>query len=79
LAPGSRVLSEEVLTIVRKQSLPNSFMTKAITGTNISESSAMPIVRIAKDWDWPDLLRQPPGGQGIWDGIQEEKLERKFS
>ncbi|MBI3901575.1 MAG: hypothetical protein HY306_01305 [Nitrosomonadales bacterium] len=26
-------------------------------------------MRIAKDWDWPDLLRQTPGGNGIWDGI----------
>jgi hypothetical protein len=28
------------------------------------------LVRIAKDWDWPDLLRQTPGGRGIWDGIR---------
>lgn len=27
-------------------------------------------IRIAKDWDWPDLLRQTPGGDGIWDGIR---------
>jgi hypothetical protein len=38
--------------------------------TNNFEFSAIPIVRIAKDWDWPDLLRQTPGGKGIWDGIQ---------
>jgi len=30
----------------------------------------MPLVRIAKDWDWPDLLRQTPGGKGVWDGIR---------
>lgn len=30
----------------------------------------MTLVRIAKDWDWPDLLRQTPGGNGIWDGIR---------
>lgn len=30
----------------------------------------MTIVRIAKDWDWPDLLRQSPGGRGVWDGIR---------
>lgn len=30
----------------------------------------MKLVRIAKDWDWPDILRQTPGGKGIWDGIR---------
>lgn len=30
----------------------------------------MTLVRIAKDWDWPDLLRQTPGGSGVWDGIR---------
>ena len=45
-------------------------MTKAIIETNIRGFSAMPLVRIAKDWDWPDLLRQTPGGKGIWDGIR---------
>lgn len=30
----------------------------------------MMLVRIAKDWDWPDLMRQTPGGKGIWDGVQ---------
>jgi Glycosyltransferase family 10 (fucosyltransferase) C-term len=29
----------------------------------------MTLVRVAKDWDWPDLLRQTPGGKGVWDGI----------
>ena len=28
------------------------------------------LVRIAKDWDWPYLLRQTPGGKGIWDGVR---------
>jgi len=32
-------------------------------------SNDMTLVRIAKDWDWPDLLRQTPGGEGIWDGV----------
>jgi hypothetical protein len=27
-------------------------------------------VGIVKDWDWPDLLRQTPGGKGIWDGMR---------
>ncbi len=30
----------------------------------------MTLVRISKDWNWPDLLRQTPGGKGIWDGIR---------
>jgi hypothetical protein len=30
----------------------------------------MTLVRIAKDWDWPDLLRQTPGQKGIWNGIR---------
>lgn len=30
----------------------------------------MTLVRIAKDWDWPDLMRQTPGGKGVWDGIR---------
>lgn len=30
----------------------------------------MTLVRIAKDWDWPDLMRQTPGGAGVWDGIR---------
>ena len=29
----------------------------------------MTLVRIVKDWDWPDLLRQTPEATGIWDGI----------
>jgi hypothetical protein len=28
------------------------------------------LVRIAKDWDWPDILRQTPGGLGVWDGVR---------
>jgi len=27
-------------------------------------------VRIIRDYDWPDLMRQTPDGMGIWDGIQ---------
>ncbi|MCD6487459.1 MAG: hypothetical protein J7K35_09080 [Syntrophobacterales bacterium] len=30
----------------------------------------MTLVRIVKNWDWPDLIRQTPGKKGIWDGIQ---------
>jgi hypothetical protein len=30
----------------------------------------MTLVRIAKDWDWPDLMRQTPGRKGVWDGIE---------
>jgi hypothetical protein len=30
----------------------------------------MKTVGILKDWDWPDLLRQTPGGEGIWDGTR---------
>jgi hypothetical protein len=30
----------------------------------------MTLVRIVKNWDWPDLFRQTPGGKGIWDNIQ---------
>lgn len=29
-----------------------------------------PLVRLVKDWDWPDLLRQTPNGSGKWQGIQ---------
>ena len=29
----------------------------------------MTLVRIVKDWGWPDLMRQVPGGKGMWDGI----------
>jgi len=27
-------------------------------------------IGIAKDWDWPDLLRQTPGGKGVWEGMR---------
>ena len=30
----------------------------------------MTIVRIVKNWDWPDLIRQTPGQKSVWDGIQ---------
>lgn len=30
----------------------------------------MTLVRIVKNWDWPDLMRQTPDQRGIWDGIQ---------
>jgi hypothetical protein len=30
----------------------------------------MTLVRIIKNWDWPDLMRQTPNQQGIWENIQ---------
>jgi hypothetical protein len=30
----------------------------------------MTLVRIVKDWDWPNLMRQTPGQSGAWDGIK---------
>lgn len=30
----------------------------------------MIVARIVKDYDWPDIFRQTPGGSGLWDGIQ---------
>ncbi|MCP4578830.1 MAG: hypothetical protein GY846_21335 [Deltaproteobacteria bacterium] len=30
----------------------------------------MTTVCIVKDWDRPDLLRQTPGGKGVWDGVR---------
>lgn len=30
----------------------------------------MILVRIARDYDEPDLMRQTPGGRGIWDGVR---------
>jgi len=30
----------------------------------------MKLVRIAKDWGWPDILRQTLGGSGIWEGVR---------
>ena len=30
----------------------------------------MTLVRIVKDWDWPNLLRQTPGQKGVWGGIR---------
>lgn len=30
----------------------------------------MILVRIVKNWDWPDLMRQTPDQKGVWDGIQ---------
>lgn len=29
----------------------------------------MTVVRIVKNWDWPDIFRQTPECKGIWDGI----------
>lgn len=36
---------------------------------SVQQKSPVTLVRIAKDWDWPDLLRQTPGGQGRWGEI----------
>lgn len=30
----------------------------------------MTLVRIVKNWDWPDLIRQTPGQRGVWDEMQ---------
>ena len=30
----------------------------------------MIVARIVKDYDWPDIFRQTPGGRGLWDDIQ---------
>jgi hypothetical protein len=30
----------------------------------------MTLIRIIKNWDWPDLMRQTPQGRGVWDGLQ---------
>jgi hypothetical protein len=30
----------------------------------------MTLVRIIKNWRWPDLMRQTPGRKGLWGGIQ---------
>ena len=38
--------------------------------TPTPEDSRLPLVRIAKDWDWPDLLRQTPGNRGVWEGVR---------
>ena len=27
-------------------------------------------VRIVKNWDWPDLMRQTPGQKGVWGGVE---------
>jgi hypothetical protein len=30
----------------------------------------MTLVRIVKNWDWPDIMRQTPGSDGVWDGVR---------
>lgn len=30
----------------------------------------MILVRIIKNWDYPDIFRQSPGGKGIWDNVR---------
>ncbi len=49
---------------------PFDFKNHPDCGGRVPGSHPMTLVRIAKDWDWPDLLRQTPGSKGIWDGIQ---------
>ena len=34
------------------------------------ETTLRTSVRIVKNWDFPDLMRQSPGGRGVWDGIR---------
>jgi hypothetical protein len=33
-------------------------------------SDSLPLVRIIKNWDFPDLYRQLPLGQAVWDGFR---------
>ena len=35
------------------------------------------LVRIVKNWDFPDLMRQTPGGEGVWGDIQFTLAEEK--
>lgn len=35
----------------------------------------MKTVRIIRNWAWPDLLQQTPGGAGVWDGVQYTEAE----
>ncbi len=42
-------------------------MAGPLTGSGTGND--MTLVRIVKNWDWPDLRRQTPGGRGVWDGI----------
>lgn len=30
----------------------------------------MTLVRIFKNWDWPDIMRQTPGSEGMWDDVR---------
>jgi hypothetical protein len=30
----------------------------------------MTLVRIVKNWEWPDIMRQTPGSNGVWDGVR---------
>ncbi|MBZ0220327.1 MAG: hypothetical protein K8I01_07840 [Candidatus Methylomirabilis sp.] len=34
-----------------------------------AERNNLKLVCVVKDWDWPDILRQTPGGKGVWDGL----------
>ena len=35
------------------------------------------LVRIVKDWQWPDIFQQTPQNKGVWEGIRftEEEVE----
>lgn len=41
-------------------------------GSASTRSHGETVVRIVKDWDSPDLLRQTPGGKGLWEGVRFE-------
>jgi len=34
------------------------------------QKKSIMLVRIVKDWDWPDLRRQTPNQSGIWECIE---------
>jgi hypothetical protein len=35
------------------------------------------LVRIVKDWNFPDIFRQTPGGSGMWDGVRFTESEEE--
>ena len=39
-------------------------MTESLTHAKNAEK-----ISIVKNWDWPDLRRQTPNGNGVWNGV----------
>lgn len=35
------------------------------------------LVRIVKDWKWPDIFQQTPRNKGVWEGIRFTEEEVK--